>query len=150
VLGVTALGLLALALVAFTPFGYALRASRDSALRAAACGVHVRARRIQALAIAGAFAGLAGGLFAFSKGGTTPDTLSIPRSVDALVMMLLGGQGALFGPLLGAAAFVWLQDALARVTEYWRAAVGVGIVLIVTLFPDGIGGLLVFSRSKRR
>jgi branched-chain amino acid transport system permease protein len=149
VLGVTALGLLALALVAFTPFGYALRASRDSTLRAAACGVHVRARRIQALAIAGAFAGLAGGLFAFSKGGTTPDTLSIPRSVDALVMMLLGGQGALFGPLLGAAAFVWLQDALARVTEYWRAAVGVGIVLIVTLFPDGIGGLLAFSRSKR-
>jgi ribose/xylose/arabinose/galactoside ABC-type transport system permease subunit len=150
VLGISALALLALALVAFTPFGYALRASRDSALRAAACGVDVRARRIQALAIAGAFAGLAGGLFAFSKGGTTPDTLSIPRSVDALVMMLLGGQGALFGPLLGAATFTWLQDVLARATEYWRAAVGVGILLIVTLFPNGIGGLPAFARSRRR
>jgi branched-chain amino acid transport system permease protein len=150
VLGISALALLALALVAFTPFGYALRASRDSALRAAACGVDVRARRIQALAIAGAFAGLAGSLFAFSKGGTTPDTLSIPRSVDALVMMLLGGQGALFGPLLGAAAFTWLQDVLARATEYWRAAVGIGILLIVTLFPNGIGGLPAFARSRRR
>jgi branched-chain amino acid transport system permease protein len=149
VLAITALALLALALVAFTPFGYAVRASRDSALRAAACGIDVGARRIQALAIAGAFAGLAGSLFAFSKGGTTPDTLSIPRSVDALVMMLLGGQSALFGPLLGAAAFTWLQDALARATEYWRAAVGVGILLIVTLFPNGIGGLRAFSRARR-
>jgi branched-chain amino acid transport system permease protein len=65
-------------------------------------------------------------------------------------MMLLGGQAALFGPLLGAAAFTWLQDVLARATEYWRAAVGVGILLIVTLFPNGIGGLLAFSRWKRR
>ena len=150
VLGITTLALLALALVAFTPFGYALRASRDAPLRAAASGINVRARRIQALAIAGAFAGLAGSLFAFSKGGTTPDTLSIPRSVDALVMLLLGGQGALFGPLLGAAAFTWLQDVLGRATEYWRAAVGMGILLIVTLFPNGIGGSLAFSRSKRR
>jgi branched-chain amino acid transport system permease protein len=145
---VSALALAALALAAFTPFGYALRGGRDSALRAGASGIDVRARRIEALAIAGAFAGLAGSLFAFSKGGTTPDALSIPRSVDALVMMLLGGQSALFGPLIGAAAFTWLQDVLARTTEYWRACVGVAILAIVTLFPRGIGGLA--TRWPRR
>ena len=133
-------GLVALAVTAFTPFGYALRGSRDSPLRAAASGIDVRARRIKALVLAGGFAGLAGGLYAYSKGGTAPDALAIPRSVDALVMMLLGGQTALFGPLLGAAAFTWLQDALARATEYWRAGVGVIILLIVSMFPFGIGG----------
>jgi branched-chain amino acid transport system permease protein len=57
-------------------------------------------------------------------------------------MMLLGGQNALFGPLLGATAFTWLQDVLGRLTEYWRAWVGIGILLIVGVFPNGIGGAL--------
>jgi branched-chain amino acid transport system permease protein len=92
--------------------------------------------------IAGAFAGLAGGLFAFSKGSISPETLAIPRSVDALVMVLLGGLNALFGPLLGAAAFTWLADALARSTDYWRAMLGVLILVIVLVFPMGIGGAL--------
>ncbi len=140
VLAVVALGLVALVIVAFTPFGYALRGGRDSPLRAAASGIDARARRIKGLAIAGGFAGIAGGLFAYSKGGVGPDSLAIPRSIDALVMMLLGGQSALFGPLLGAAAFTWLQDALARATDYWHAWVGFGILLIVTVFPHGIGG----------
>ena len=140
VLCIVATGLVALVIIAFTPFGYALRGSRDSPLRAAASGIDVQARRIKALTLAGGFAGLAGGLYAFSKGGIGPDALAIPRSVDALVMMLLGGQNALFGPLLGAAAFTWLQDALARATEYWRAGVGVVILLLVSVFPAGIGG----------
>ncbi len=148
VLAVVSVSLIALALIAFTPFGYALRGSRDSALRAAASGIDVRARRLKAMVIAGGFAGIAGGLFAYSKGGIAPDALSIPRSVDALVMMLLGGQSALFGPLLGATAFTWLSDALARYTEYWRAWVGVGILLIVSVFPNGIGGTLRLRRTR--
>ena len=150
VLVTVAAGLAALAVLAFTPFGYALRGSRDSTLRAAASGIDVRARRVKAIAIAGAFAGLAGGLFAFSKGGTSPEALGIPRSVDVLVMMLLGGQNALFGPLLGAAAFTWLQDVLARTTDYWRAAVGIVILLIVSVFPAGIGGALSRASTRRR
>ena len=150
VLGVVVLALGALAIVAFTPFGYALRGSRDSALRASASGIDVAVRRIQALTLAGAFAGLAGSLYAFSKGGVAPDALAIPRSVDALVMMLLGGQNALFGPLLGAAAFTWLIDALGRATEYWRAGVGVVILLIVSVFPYGIGGALMALLSRLR
>ncbi|HSC23113.1 MAG TPA: ABC transporter permease [Casimicrobiaceae bacterium] len=149
---VVAASLVALALAAFTPFGYALRAARDSTLRAAASGIDVRARRTQAMAIAAAFAGIAGALFAYSKGGVAPDALSIPRSVDALVMMLLGGQAALFGPLLGATAFTWLSDVLARSTEYWRACVGVAILVIVTAFPHGIasGAALRGLRRFRR
>jgi branched-chain amino acid transport system permease protein len=150
VLVVVALALAALSHIAFTPFGYALRGARDSALRAEAIGVDVRARRIKGLVIVGAFAGLAGALYAFSKGGVAPDALSIPRSVDVLVMMLLGGMNALFGPLLGAIAFTWLSDVLARYTDYWRAGVGIAILLIVSVFPLGIGGALENTRSRLR
>ncbi len=65
----------------------------------------MRRTQWRGFALAGAFAGLAGGLYAFSKGSISPETLAIPRSLDALVMVLLGGINALTGPLLGAAAF---------------------------------------------
>ena len=123
--------LAAIAWIAHAPLGYSLRACRDSPLRAAAIGIDVRKTQWLAFALAGGFAGLAGGLYAFSKGSISPETLAIPRSVDALVMVLLGGLNALVGPLLGAAAFTWLSDTLARATEYWRAVLGAAILLIV-------------------
>ena len=100
-----ALALVALHALATSPFGRALRAARDSPLRAAAIGIDVRSTQWKAFALAGAVAGLAGGLYAYSKGSISPETLAIPRSVDALVMVLLGGLNATFGPVLGAAAF---------------------------------------------
>jgi branched-chain amino acid transport system permease protein len=150
-LGLIALALVAIAWIAHTPFGYALRAGRDSALRAEASGIDVRSTQWAAFALAGAFAGLAGGLYAFSKGSISPETLAIPRSVDSLVMVLLGGLNALAGPLLGAAAFTWLQDTLARTTDYWRSGLGVAILLLVLVFPMGIGGAAqrVLARIKR-
>jgi branched-chain amino acid transport system permease protein len=147
-LAIVAIALAAIAQAARAPFGYALRASRDSSMRAASVGVDVRHTQWRAFALAGAFAGLAGGLFAFSKGSISPETLAIPRSVDALVVVLLGGLNALFGPLIGAATFTWLSDALARATDYWRLALGAGIVALVTLFPQGIGGALRW-RARR-
>jgi len=149
-LALVALALAALAQIARSPFGFALRAGRDAPLRAAAIGIDVRATQWRAFALAGAFAGLAGGLFAFSKGSISPETLAIPRSVDALVIVLLGGLNALAGPLLGAATFTWLSDALARATEYWRLALGAGIVALVLLFPQGIGGVAARPLSWRR
>jgi branched-chain amino acid transport system permease protein len=140
-LAIVAIAIAALAQIARSPFGYALRGSRDAPLRASAVGIDVRAMQWRAFALAGAFAGLAGGLYAFSKGSISPETLAIPRSVDALVMVLLGGLNALFGPLIGAATFTWLSDVLARNTDYWRLALGVGIVALVILFPQGIGGI---------
>ena len=139
-LALTAAGLVALVLMARSPFGYALRAARDAPLRAAAIGIDVRRTQWVAFALAGAFAGLAGGLFVFSKGSISPEALAIPRSVDALVMVLLGGLNALAGPFLGAAAFTGLQDVLARATEYWRAAMGAMILFLALAFPMGLGG----------
>jgi len=139
-LAVIGAALVAIAWIAHAPFGYALRASRDSPLRAEAQGIDVRRIHWVAFVAAGAFAGLAGGLYAFSKGSISPETLAIPRSVDALVMVLLGGLNALAGPLIGAAAFTWLSDTLARATEYWRAVLGAAILAIVIAFPAGIGG----------
>jgi branched-chain amino acid transport system permease protein len=149
-LGVIGAALIAIAWLAHTPFGYALRAGRDSALRAEASGIDVRATQWAAFALAGAFAGLAGGLYAFSKGSISPETLAIPRSVDALVMVLLGGLNALVGPLLGAAAFIGLQDSLARATEYWRAGLGMAILLLVLVFPLGIGGAAQWLLARIR
>jgi branched-chain amino acid transport system permease protein len=127
----------------FAPFGYALRAGRDSPLRSGAIGIDVQRIQWLAFAAAGAFAGLAGGLYAFSKGSISPDsTLSVSRSIDALVMVLLGGVQTLTGPLVGAAAFTWLQDAIARSTDYWRALLGAAILALVLLFPQGIVGAL--------
>jgi branched-chain amino acid transport system permease protein len=127
----------------FAPFGWALRAGRDSPLRAAAIGIDVRRIQWAAFSAAGAFAGLAGGIYAFSKGSISPDsTLAVSRSIDALVMVLLGGVQTLTGPLVGAAAFTWLQDAVARDTNYWRAVLGAAILAIVLAFPQGIVGAL--------
>jgi branched-chain amino acid transport system permease protein len=124
----------------FSPFGYALRASRDSALRADAIGIDVRHMQWAAFVIVGLFAGLAGALFAFSKGSISPDSLHVGRSVDGLVMVLLGGIQTLSGPLVGAVTFTWLHDTVARNTDYWRAMLGGVVLLLVLLFPMGIAG----------
>lgn len=147
-LAVVTLGLGALVRIARSPFGFALRGARDSPLRAGALGIDVRYTQWRGFVVAGTFAGLAGGVYAFSKGSISPEVLAIPRSVDALVMVLLGGLNALFGPLIGAGAFTWLADVLPRVTEYWRALLGAMILALVLLFPGGIGGIV--ARLSRR
>ncbi|MEG2999847.1 MAG: ABC transporter permease [Comamonas sp.] len=139
-LAVCALGIYLLRRLLFSPLGYALRASRDSALRADAIGIAVRRVQWTAFVIAALFAGLAGALFAFSKGGVAPDAMSVTKSVDALVMVLLGGVQTLAGPVVGAAAFTWLHDTVARNTEYWRALMGAIMLALVLLFPQGISG----------
>jgi branched-chain amino acid transport system permease protein len=130
----------------FSPFGWALRAGRDSPLRADAIGIDVRRQQWLAFALCGAFAGLAGAVYAFSKGSISPDALAIPRSVDALVMVLLGGIQSLLGPVLGAALFTWLQDEVTRRTEFWRAILGLVILVLVLAFPGGLAGIVRFRR----
>ena len=153
---VCALGVYLLRRMLFSPLGFALRAGRDSALRADAIGIDVRRVQWAAFVIAGLFAGLAGALFVFSKGSVAPDVLSVTKSVDALVMVLLGGVHALAGPVAGASVFTWLQDAVARYTEYWRGLLGVIMLLLVLLFPQGIAGYAqwlyerVFGARKAR
>ncbi len=133
----------------YSPFGYALRAARDSPLRAGAIGMDVRALQWAAFTIAGLCAGIAGALYAFSKGSISPETMAVPRSVDGLVMVLLGGIQTLTGPVWGAALFTWLQDVVVRSIDYWRAFIGAVVLLLVLAFPQGIAGF-ISERSAAR
>lgn len=133
-------GILALRHMAHAPFGYALRASRDGPRRAEATGIHTKAVQWAAFAIAGAMAGLAGGLFVFAKGSVFPTELEIARSFRVLIMVFLGGVNTLAGPIVGASTLTILEDTFSRF-EYWRLALGLMIIAIVVLAPDGIVGL---------
>jgi branched-chain amino acid transport system permease protein len=126
----------------FSPLGYAMRAGRDSTLRAEAIGIDVKRVQWAAFVVASLFCGLAGSLYAFSKGTISPEVISVGRSVDGLVMVLLGGLQTLAGPIVGAAVFTWLQDTVARQTDYWQALLGVSILLLVIAFPQGIAGFV--------
>lgn len=137
--------LAALRRLALAPFGFALRAARDSELRAEAIGINVQRTRMLSFAFGGLFAGLAGALQAFHKGSVFPTTLSIPVSVDALLMVLLGGLQTLLGPLAGAVAYQGLVTELVRISDHWRLYLGLAIVLLAIALPNGIVG---FARSR--
>jgi branched-chain amino acid transport system permease protein len=128
-------GILALRHVIYAPFGASLRAARDSAQRAEAIGIDVRSHRWLGFTIAGAAAGLAGGLYAFSKGSIDPTLLGIPLSVDFLAMILLGGMQTVMGPVLGAAAFHSIKDVFMPLTDHWRFLLGASIIALVLIFP---------------
>jgi branched-chain amino acid transport system permease protein len=142
VLALTVAGVLLLRRCLFAPFGYAMRAGRDSPLRAEATGIAVLKVHWLGFVIAGTVCGLAGALFAFAKGGISPETIHVARSIDGLVMVLLGGINSLSGPLVGAPVFTVLQDSVMRQTPYWRGVLGVVILVLVLLFPSGIAGTL--------
>jgi branched-chain amino acid transport system permease protein len=153
VLVVSAGGVMLLRKFLFAPFGYTMRAGRDSPRRADAIGIDTRTHQWLAFTLAGAFAGMAGGLFAYSKGSVFPDILDIPHSFDPLYMVMLGGVHTLAGPVVGAAAFEWLRDIVKdpnlwgligarNLADYWQGMLGLLIVVIVLAFPQGIAGFL--------
>ena len=148
-LAVCVSGTLLLRRALFAPFGYALRGARDAPLRAEAVGLSPFRLRIVAFALAGGAAGLAGGLFAFAKGGVFPSYADIPRSVDALLMVLLGGLQTMAGPIVGALAYTGLYDLLLQTTDFWRLFLGLAIVLLVLAFPQGIAGSLQTLYARR-
>src|SRR5262249_38463871 len=135
--------------ILFSPFGYPVRAGRGFPVPAEAIGIDVKRVHWIAFAIAGAAAGFAGGLFAFAKGSISPETINVNRSIDAIVMVLLGGLESLNGPIAGAAIFATLQDTVMRQTEYWRALLGAIILALVLIFPGGIVGFLTKTIADR-
>src|SRR5437899_645983 len=149
-LAIAVAGVLTLRRFLFAPFGYAMRAGRDSALRAEAIGINVKRVQWIGFAIAGTFAGIAGGSFAFAKGTISPDVAWVSRSIDAMVMVLLGGIQTLTGPIVGAAVFTFLQDRVMRQTAFWRGLRGAVILLLVLVFPGGIVGALSKRVAARR
>jgi branched-chain amino acid transport system permease protein len=149
-LALATLGVLALWRMLYAPFGYAMRAGRDSPLRAEAIGINVKRVHWVGFTIAGLVCGLAGALFAFAKGSISPETISVGRSVDGMVMVLLGGIQTLTGPVVGATVFAVLQDSVMRQTEFWRALLGLIILLLVLAFPGGIVGAVSRRFAARR
>jgi branched-chain amino acid transport system permease protein len=142
-------GALLLRRIIYAPFGYALRAGRDSPLRSEAIGIDVMRVQWAAFALAAAFAGVAGGLFAFSKGSVFPTYIAIARSVDALMMVLLGGVQTISGPIVGAIVYAGLHEQLTRMTDLWRLVLGAAIVVLVLAFPQGIAGFAQSLWSRR-
>lgn len=134
-------GILLLRHAAHSPFGYALRAARDSARQAEANGIDTKRVQLVAFGFAGMMAGLAGGLFVFSKGSVFPNELEIARSFDALIVVFLGGIKTLSGGVVGGAFFKGVEDLLTRF-EYWRLVLGLLIIFVVVVAPEGIVGSL--------
>jgi branched-chain amino acid transport system permease protein len=139
-LAVAVLAVGALRIAVFSPFGFALRASRDSLLRAEAIGIDGKRIQWTAFVIAGTVAGIGGALFAYLKGSVFPDVLGIPLSVDALVMVLLGGVETVSGAIVGAIVYKALSIWLVSQTDWSKLVLGTFIVLIVVAFPKGIVG----------
>ncbi|HWI36800.1 MAG TPA: branched-chain amino acid ABC transporter permease [Burkholderiales bacterium] len=123
-----------------SPFGFTLRALRANARRVQYVGVNVRAHQLAAFVASGAFAGLAGGLFALSTGNVFPGWLDWTASATPIVMAVLGGVHTFLGPALGAAVYVVLEVMISGKTEYWPLAMGVIIVALVIAMPEGLSG----------
>jgi branched-chain amino acid transport system permease protein len=124
--------------VVASPFGYALRALSANSVRAQYVGVNVRAHQWAAFVLTGAFAGLAGGLFALSTGSVFPAWLNWTASATPIVMTVLGGIRMFAGPIVGAAVYVLLETIVTGYTEYWPLVMGTIIVSLVLLLPEGL------------
>jgi len=120
-----------------SPFGYALRAGRDSPLRAEAIGIDVRAQQWAAFGVAGCLPALAAPSTRFSKGSISPETLSVPRSVDAWSWCCSAACRRSAGRS-GRRAFHRPARTRCRARDYWRAAIGAVILVLVIAFPRGI------------
>jgi branched-chain amino acid transport system permease protein len=147
---IAVLAVAALRIAVFSPFGFALRAVRDSPLRAEAIGIDGKAVQWTAFVIAGTFAAIAGALFAYLKGSVFPDNLGISLSVDALVMVLLGGVETVSGAIVGAIVYKALSIWLVSQTDLSKLVLGLFIVLIVVVFPKGIVGTMETIWRRRR
>jgi branched-chain amino acid transport system permease protein len=149
-IGIAALAVAALRVLVFSPFGFALRANRDSPLRSEAVGIDGKRIQWTAFVIAGGIAGVAGALFAYLKGSVFPDSLGISLSVDALVMVLLGGVDTVSGAVVGAIIYKALSIWLVSQTDLSKLVLGGVIILIVVAFPKGVVGVLETIRNRRR
>ena len=134
-LGIAVLMVAVLRIIVFSPFGFALRATRDLPLRSEAIGIDGKRIQWTAFVIAGTVAGVAGALFAYLKGSVFPDSLGISLSVDALVMVLLGGVETISGAVVGAIVYKALNIWLVSQTDLSKLVLGAFIVLIVVAFP---------------
>lgn len=134
-------GVAALARLARSSLGAALQAVRDAPQRAQASGLSVAWIKYRIYVASAVLAGLAGGLFAAHQGAVFPSVASVSTSVDALLVVLLGGVHQLWGSAAGAAILVWAGAELGRGFDYWRGALGLVVMVVMVLAPSGLLGL---------
>jgi len=152
VLSVAAVCIFFLWRVVHSPFGLMLTAIRENKQRLAFVGAGVQNLRLAAFVIAGAIAGIAGGLFCLFNAMATPDILHWGFSSRPVLMTVLGGSGIFFGPLFGAAIFFGLEQLITDLTENWMIFLGLILIPVVIFFPRGILGSLIHwirTRTKR-
>jgi len=133
-----------------SPVGAILSAIRDNPLRAAALGHNVHGYKLTAFVIAAAYAGFAGGLLGVLQAFMPPDAFTFDTSGQLVMQTVIGGAGTLFGPLAGAAVWLFLQDFLQSALDLgaaWKLVLGLAFVLLVCFLRRGIiGGLVDLTR----
>jgi branched-chain amino acid transport system permease protein len=135
-------------LITAAPFGLALRGIRGNARRMPALGTPVRARLVAVYALAAAYAGVAGALLAQTTQFVSLDVLSFQRSAEGLLMLVLGGLGALYGAMIGAAAFTFAHHVLSEMSPlFWQFWIGMALVALALA---GRGGLLGLGAAALR
>jgi branched-chain amino acid transport system permease protein len=142
VLSAFALVLLLLRTLVRSPFGHVIAGIRVNEHRMRALGYSTFRYKLVCFVIAGALAGLAGYLSALQFGVVNPDMLGWHLSGSALMMVILGGMGTLFGPVLGAAAMMLLELGFQSLTKHWQLLMGAVIVAVALALPRGLAGLL--------
>jgi branched-chain amino acid transport system permease protein len=136
-----------------SPFGRILTTIRENPERAEFVGVDVRRFELAAFVIAGLFAGLAGALFGIFNRGVFPDFGYWAKSAEVLIMVILGGMGQFFGPLVGAFTLVALNQQITSYTEYWPLVLGLLLIVLLYAFPAGLMGTaadIVKAMRRRR
>ena len=133
-----------------SPFGRMLTTIRENPERAEFIGVNVRRYELAAFIVAGAFAGLAGGLFGIFNRGVFPDFAYWTKSSEVLIMTLLGGMGTFIGPALGALVLIWLNQQIVSYTQYWPLVLGIILIVLLFVFPGGIAGAVESAARRLR
>jgi len=135
-----------------SPFGQILTAIRENPERAEFVGVNVRRYQLAAFVVAGAFAGWAGALFGIFNRGVFPDFAYWAKSAEVLIMVILGGFGSFWGPAVGAAVLILLNQQITAYTQYWPFILGSILIVLLFVFPGGIVGALqaALLRVRRR
>ena len=128
--------------LARSPFGLALNAARQAPVRVETVGLDVTRVRLAAFVISGTITGLAGALFADLNRFVSPTMFSWQMSGELIVFIVLGGTARLFGPVVGACAFVMLEHLLGGLSEYWLVFLGALLLAIVLFARGGLIGLL--------
>ncbi len=132
------------------PFGRVLQAIRDNEVRAASVGYNPRRYKHVAVIISGTFLGFAGTLFAYLNYFAYPEVFHSGFSGSIVAMTIVGGMRNFFGPIVGAAVYVFFQDLLSSYTKHWMIYFGLMFMAFILFSPNGIMGILAGLRSRLR